>query len=58
MEAYKGVTQTVAYYDIAMMNPERSLLKSRVDILNCMSTRKISHRMRSSNFIFLFAILL
>ena len=48
----------VAYYDIAMMNPERSLLKSRVDILNCMSTRKISHHMRSSNFIFLFAILL
>ena len=41
----------VAYYNIAMMNPEHSLLESPVDILNCMPTRKISRRMRSSYFI-------
>ena len=50
---HKGVTQMVAYYNIAMMNPEHSLLESPVDILNCMPTRKISRRMRSSYFIFL-----
>ena len=43
----------VAYYNTAMMNPEHSLLESRVDILNCMPKRNIFRPMRSSYFIFL-----
>ena len=49
----KGVTQMVAYYNTAMMNPEHSLLESRVDVLNCMPKRNIFRPMRSSYFIFL-----
>ena len=53
MEAERTMTQMVAYYNTAMMNPEHSLLESRVDILNCMPKRNIFRPMRSSYFIFL-----
>ena len=52
MEAERSDSD-VAYYNIAMMNPEHSLLESRVDSLNCMPTKKISRRVRSGYFIFL-----